>query len=232
MTFTLSASQVQDLISNVDTAIQRIGCDHSLRLTFEWASLQKVNPDNLLDLLEAHGCFCDCEVVCNLPEDAGLSEPLEKQKADNANPWKLPSDYIVSDKTIKFNRHLVSGSTDFKNCYAPNNDILVPAPFGAKARKRVRQSMHFFVGLRSGLPNEIGFIRTCSPITAQQFAKFVRESGHPELSAFRAEEAHFVLSRLQNLPDGTPVAAHFMDVNGINGKRWELRAHRVMLQKR
>jgi len=67
MTFTLITSQVQDLVGKVDSAIQKDGCDHSLRFTFEWASLQKVDQNDLIDLLEAHGCFCDCEVVLNLP---------------------------------------------------------------------------------------------------------------------------------------------------------------------
>ena len=91
--------------------------------------------------------------------------------------------------------------------------------------------MHFFVGLQSGLPNELGFVRDCVPMTAAQFAKTVRESGHPELSSFRAEEAYFVLSRLQKLPEGTPVATHFMDVAGISGKRWELRVHKVIMRQ-
>ena len=232
MTFTLAESQAQDLMSKVDAGIQEHGCDHSLRLTFEWAAIQGIDRDDLLDLLEAHGCFCDCEVVCNLPQDMDVTRSQERQQTDDSNPWQLPPDYKIPDSDKRFDKQLVSDSAEFRNCYAPQGDILTPPPFGTKARKRVKKSIHFFVGLQSGWPNELGCVRDCAPMTAAQFAKIVRESGHPEFSSFRAEEAHFVLSRLERLPEGTPVATHFSEVYGISSKRRELRVHKVIIRKR
>jgi len=160
-----------------------------------------------------------------------VSAPEESQQTDDSNPWKLPPEYKLSDPTRQFCKQLISDPADFRNCHAPEGDILAPPPFGTKARKRVRKSMHFFVGLRSGLPSELGFVRECVPMTAAQFARTVRESGHPEMSSFRAEEAYFVLSGIERLAAGTPVATHFMDVTGMSGKRWELRVHKVIMRK-
>ena len=227
----MSGPLAGDLVRAVEARVHKDGCDHSHRATFEWAEQHGIGHDDLLDLLEAHGCFCDCEVLSNLPEVGDVAMPPDAQQKDSSNPWQLPPDYRVSDPTKTFTKQIVSEPEDLRNCYAPKGDVLVPPPFGAKARKRVRKSVHFFVGLNSGLPNELGLIESTTPTTAAQFAKAVRASGHPELSIFRAKEAFFVLSKLERLSEGTPVATNFLDVTGMSGKRWELRVHKVIMRK-
>ena len=91
--------------------------------------------------------------------------------------------------------------------------------------------MHFFAGLQSGLPSQLGFVLGTEPITPGAFAKQVRESGQAELGSFGAREADFFLSRLEKLKEGTPVATHFMEVQSESGRRNELRVHKVFLRK-
>jgi hypothetical protein len=95
---------------------------------------------------------------------------------------------------------------------------LIPAPKGVKPKKRTRKSVHFFIGLKSGLPNEYGFVIESNKMTAREFAKLIRDSRQSDLTRFTENEADFYLSRLENLKPDTPVGSHFMEKSGLTGK--------------
>src|SRR5262249_52325430 len=63
-----------------------------------------------------------------------------------------------------------------RNTYATDGELLVPAPKAAKARRRVRKSVNFFVGCQSGLPTEVGVVHQCPEISAADFARKVAQS--------------------------------------------------------
>jgi hypothetical protein len=212
----------------VDEKVHSEGCDHTHRFTAQWAALQGIDWDDLLDILEAHGGFCDCEVVMNLNEEKVLAADRPKYIAEGFT-WRLPESFVASPDTL-FDKVILCDPTRASNSHALNEERLVPAPQGATPRKRVRKSVHFFVGIHSGLPSEIGVLAAISPITAMAFAHQVRVGAIHELRAFGEREAAFTLSRIANLPPGTPVGTHFMEINDYTGKTEELRVHKVFMR--
>jgi hypothetical protein len=190
MTVHLAAEQLQQLVSEVENRLESEECDHTLRHTPRWARAQHVNPDDVIDIVESHGGFCDCEVVHNVPVERAIVLEESELVNDPENPWRVPLAYSPPDEATTYSKFLISRQNLKNKCYATNGEWLVPAPQGAKARKRTRRSVHFFVGLRSGLPNEIAFVGDGQPVTAAGFAKAVRDSGFSELRGFTARDAH------------------------------------------
>jgi hypothetical protein len=229
MPLTLDAARVEHLISFVDRHVRRDGCDHTLRFAEEWAREEAVDWHDLLDILEANGGFCDCEVVLNLPDDTVLQSPPASQPAERTNPWLLPPGFTCDPSAI-FTKVIVCQAGIGQNTYANDGELLVPAPKGAKARRRVRKSVNFFVGCQSGLPAEVGVVRECAETSAQDFARKVADSGFEELAPFTYREACFVLSRIATVEPTKPVATHFADQIGIASRREELRVHRVIMR--
>lgn len=85
----LSRGSVESLCSFVDELVRSQGCDHTHRFSREWAATAAIGWDDLLDLLEQNGGYCDCEVVLNLPEEVDLElEAIEMEPA-GANPHRL-----------------------------------------------------------------------------------------------------------------------------------------------
>lgn len=228
MSLTLDASRVESLISFVDRHVRSDGCDHSLRFTEAWANQESVDWHDLLDILEANGGYCDCEVVMNLPDATDLQSPAP-ESAQPKNPWLLPPGFECESSAM-FTKVIVCQDGLGRNSYATDGELLIPAPKGAKARRRVRKSVNFFVGCQSGLPTEIGVVRECPEISAVDFARKVAQSGFEELAAFTFREACFVLSRIATVDHGKPVATHFADQIGIASRHAELRVHRVIMR--
>jgi hypothetical protein len=227
--FVLSRDHIRNLKEHVDARVQIAGCDHSHRFTRAWAEAGSISWEDLLDVLEANGGHCDCEAVLNLPDDADLSPPSPAPAAPAGNAWRLPESFACSEHDT-FTRRLLCDPAIARNTHAAAGEMLVPAPHGAKPRKRVRASMHFFVGCPSGLPAEFGVVREAEPISAADFARWVVGSGVGELSAFTFREAAFLLSKLAPLSPGTAVGTHFMETSGVVGKREELRVHKVLVR--
>ncbi len=222
----ISRTEINSLKSYIEKKLELKPCDHSLRFAKEWAGLNNFDLNDLVDILEENGGFCDCEVRMNLPEKEDLIIQNSKQNIDNNNPWKLPKDYILKEKF--FTKVLISNENCKGNCYAKNGEILIPAPFGAKSKKRTRKLVHFFIGLKSGLPNEYGYVNEIKSITAQDFAKQVRNSKQKDLFCFTEKEADFYLSSLDNLKAGTPVGTHFTEKSGLTGKgETTLKIHKI-----
>ncbi len=229
MSLTLDASRIESLISFVDRHVRSDGCDHTYRFTEEWARQESINWHDLLDILEANGGFCDCEVVLNLPEGADLQSTPAQEPAERTNAWLLPPAFECEASAV-FTKVIVCQEGLGRNTYATDGELLVPAPKAAQARRRVRKSVNFFVGCQSGLPTEVGVVHQCPEISAADFARKVAQSGFAELAAFTFREAGFVLSRIASVEPGKPVATHFADQVGIASRHEELRVHRVIMR--
>ncbi|MGD9126472.1 MAG: DUF2695 domain-containing protein [Planctomycetia bacterium] len=233
MPFELKANDILDLLEYIAEKLEDNACDESLRFTLEWASKREVNQEDLVDLLQENGSFCDCEVVLNISPDDDLSLIEEEAVLDSRDPWKLPPDFEVDNPAKEFTKVIVSDPEGLSNCHTTSGEILVPPPYGTKPKKRMRKLMHFFVGLESGLPSELGFVRLTEPTTSAAFAKRVRNTSHPEFASFGPKEAHFYLSKIENMKEFTPMATHFIDVKMIASKPCtQLRMHKVLLRKR
>lgn len=230
MSKVLKVSDVERLVAAVDTKIRDAGCDHTLRFTEQWAAGNGINWDDLVDVLEVNGAFCDCEVVLNITEDSQLDLPQDTALDTKNNPWLIPVDFTPKHDT--FTKQLVCRHDIARNTYSNDGEVLVPPPRASKPRKRTRKSMHYFVGLTTGLPSEVGIVEETEPFSAAEFARIVRASTPAEFSAFTVREAAFVLSRLANLKAATPVATHFMDKLTMQGqKTCELRIHKILIRK-
>jgi hypothetical protein len=231
MSLTLDSSQVANLITYVDRQVRRDGCDHTLRFAEAWARQEGIDWHDLLDILEANAGYCDCEVVLNLPDGPELQAPPTPAPAPTGrgNPWLLPPNFECDPATV-FTKVIVCQAGLGRNTYANDGELLVPAPRGAKPRRRVRKSANFFIGCQSGLPTEVGVVCECSGTSAAEFACRVAESGFEELAAFAGREAAFVLTRIATVPPGKPVGTHFADQIGIASRHEELRVHRVVMR--
>ena len=224
----LDANEVSELIRSVDDEVRAKGCDHTHRFTAAWARNHSVSWDNLLDALEQNGAFCDCEVVLNLEEDCPLAVEIRSVAVEDSNRWLLPPSFEPTVSVVS--KILIAKEGIGKNNYAHDSEWIVPAPFDAKPRKRIRKSVHFFVGIQSGLPTEIGFVTSIAPMAIGRFAQTIRSCKQPELLMFDNNVAAFVCQKIAKLADGTPVGVDIMERVGVASKHEELNVHRVFLR--
>lgn len=63
--FPLSNELLKSLFAFVDTHVDKEGCDHTHRFTEKWVSENTQQRTPIIEWLEEHGGFCDCEVVAN-----------------------------------------------------------------------------------------------------------------------------------------------------------------------
>ena len=229
MTFTLDQQRVSDLIAHVDRNVRASGCDHSHRFTAAWATQAGVNWDDLLNALEAHGAFCDCEVVLNL-EEGPLTHTPSSNPVDSGNRWLLPPNFSVGPETTA-SKIILSRAGVGQHTHTRDGEWLVPAPVDAKPRKRVRKIVHFFIGVETGLPSEIGVVTDVPPMSIARFAQTIANSPVPELKGFGRDAASFFLGKIAKLPDGTTVATDIADRVGAGAKHQELTVHRVLLRR-
>ena len=229
MPFTLDQTSVSDLVKYVDQNVRAGGCDHSHRFSAEWATQHSINWDDLLDGLEAQGAFCDCEVVLNL-EDGPLACAVGIRPADHENRWLLPSTFSP-DASTTTTKIIVSRTGVGRNTHTKDGEWLVPAPLDAKPRKRVRKSVHFFIGIETGLPTEVGFITAVEPITIARFAHTITNSPIPELHGFDRRVASYVFRKIAGFPDGTSVGTDIVERVGLALKHRELSIHRVIFRR-
>ena len=228
MTFALDENTVGQMIDFVDAHVRRGGCDHTHRFVSLWCREHNIVWDDLLDAIEKRGAFCDCEVVLNL-QGSGLSFESDHDGADRENRWLLPPGFISTLETT--NRMLVARAGIGKNNHASDGEWLVPAPLDAKPRKRVRKSVHYFIGLESGLPTEIGFIQTIEPIAIKELTEMICKSTVAELKHCDERLAGFIAQKIANLNDGAAVGTDIMDRVGVASKHKELTIHRVLLRR-
>ena len=63
--FPLPDELLEKLFAHVSEAVDRDGCDHSLRATQNWLAGRDVDRPSVIAWLEENGGYCDCEVVAN-----------------------------------------------------------------------------------------------------------------------------------------------------------------------
>lgn len=226
----LTANQVNELCVFIENRIKKNGCDHSLKNTFEWAEKNGINKADLIDILESNGGFCDCEVTFNLPEDCDLELEPDNKEADSKNPFKIPLNFQPAENKI-YTKAIFSNSEYGNNNYTKNGELLIPAPFGFKPKKRVRKSMHFFNGTESELPSEIGIVKEIKPTTGKEFAKKIRDLKLGSFAKFSERDAEYYFSRIEKIEIGKPMGTHFMERTGIGGTKIELKIHKVIFRK-
>ncbi|WP_422091122.1 DUF2695 domain-containing protein [Tenacibaculum ovolyticum] len=226
----LTENQVTELCIFIENRIEKTGCEHSLKNTFEWAEKNEINKANLIDVLESNGGFCDCEVTMNLPEDCDLEIELENKEMEFKNPFKIPLNFQQTENKV-YTKAIFSSSEYDHNNYTKNGELLIPAPFGFKPKKRVRKSMHFFNGTDSELPSEIGIVKEIEPINGKEFAKKIRDLKLVSFAKFSERDAEYYFSRIEKIESGKPMGTHFMERTGIGGTKIELKVHKVIFRK-
>ena len=102
----ITGIQIENLKAYIEKKLDSTPCDHSLRFSKDWVDSNGFELNNLIDILEENGGFCDCEVVMNLPDNEDLVIDNDSQTVDTKNSWKLPKDYVPAE----FQCHTCSAS--------------------------------------------------------------------------------------------------------------------------
>ena len=63
--FPLPNELLESLFVSVEAHVAKEGCDHTHRFTDRWLTENKYPRTPILEWLEEHGGFCDCEVTAN-----------------------------------------------------------------------------------------------------------------------------------------------------------------------
>ena len=146
--------------------------------SIEWAKKHGISGDYIdyvweqFDTNDRQRFIGQCHDVSSMVVD--LSTP----EAGQENCWMIPDSYKTSDGDRQFTKFLVSRSTRSSNKFIHTNagEILIPAPYGLKAKKRVRHDWHFLLGIDSVKPAHCGQVEEKDPMTSQQFMDLVTSS--------------------------------------------------------
>ncbi|EAQ80764.1 hypothetical protein DSM3645_12126 [Blastopirellula marina DSM 3645] len=215
------------LISDIDKHVRASGCNHTHQFAQVWAAQNGIDWRDMLDALEQNCMFCDCEIVANLETDQ--LEFIESAVAvEAANRWLSPSLKAADDSMIT--RWIVAKEGLGKNNYAQDGEWLIPAPWGATPRKRVRKTVHFFIGAQSGMPTEVGFVAEIEPQSTAQIVERIAASSVTELSPFDTRVVWFVQQKIARLAVSSAVGTDLREVVGVSGKRRELNIYRVIVR--
>ena len=225
----LTQVQVEDLILYVEGQLDVHLCDHSLKWTLEWAKLNHQNFDDLIDVLDENGCFCDCEVILNVPEEGNLILEEKVSSIDLVNPFKIPIAYEMEEQKV-YSKAIIGINGLTRQCYAKDGEFLFPAPQHYKPKKRMRKLIHFLNGIETGLPSELGIVKTIEPITANAFAKQLRDSNKDFLKKVKKREADFFLTQVASFELNTIVGVDLLERLRNYKMQTELKIHRVILK--
>jgi hypothetical protein len=232
MPLTLDRASVDNLRSFVEVRIRRYGCDATCRFAQEWAQHAPVDWGELSTILEAYRAACDCKVLLRLPDAPDYPPPTETGPPEDGNPWLIEPGFQYTGPAT-FTKVIVGIAPD-RYARAEEGELLVPAPRGARPRRRVRKPnqrlklwTNFFIGCRSGLPSDIGVVQECPAVAALDFARQVARSGFEELARFSFHEAAYVLSRIAFYEPSTRVGAEFADRVGIASRYEALSLPRI-----
>jgi len=229
MSLVLRPEAVESLREFVDSKVRAEGCDHSWRLTDQWATENGVDIGQLREVLGNYGGFCDCEVVLNLADGMELVLPTERP-ATPRNPWLLPPGF--APKTLDGFTHILVGTDKISgNNHHVEGEWVIPAPFELKPKKRIRKLVHYFIGLDSSMPAEVAYVVESAPISAADLVARVNESSVEGLDAFTQTEAAFILERIASMKPGTSVGVSELDKITDRGKHQEIRIHRVLVRR-
>lgn len=218
---------------NID--LERLGdfldgktCDHTFKYSYAWAANNDVPKEAigaLLNELDVHSDVDLAEII----EDIGQSYEIELEERSASGTWLIPPDFIMPPANKVYHQLIVSpnpSETGYR-CYTKACEIIVPAPIDYKPSKKMRKIWHFFVGIDSGLPSEIGIVKSHLPITADRFFEMVNPLAGFE--KFDHQAASFYLEQVAKMKIGRGVSVSFIEVFDGSKKFTSLRFSRRLL---
>ncbi|WP_298137560.1 DUF2695 domain-containing protein [Flavobacterium sp.] len=224
----LTEQQANDLITFVEDKLTTKSCNHKLTFAMQWAKKNKIDLEDFEDLMLEQGCGCDCEVVLNLPDEGDLELEEEKEKnEDNINPFKIPA-IFVEDLSKLYDKALFTSDDLDYNIHTSPNEILIPAPYGYKPKKKMPRGDWFFISSISEMPNGLGFVKQIEPISAIEFSKKIRNSNIECLKDFSPRAASYYFSRIELQQIGNGMWCHFLERTGIGGFSADLKINKAV----
>ncbi|MEM7343316.1 MAG: DUF2695 domain-containing protein [Chloroflexota bacterium] len=67
----LSQAELKSLFDWVEARLIEQGCDHTLRHSEHFLSVQRLPIEEVTNWLQAYGGYCDCEVIANVEDKWG-----------------------------------------------------------------------------------------------------------------------------------------------------------------
>jgi hypothetical protein len=125
-----------------------------------------------------------------------------------------------------FNKILVAKFSPQNGCHVQDGDLLTVKP---RKKLPLQDVAHKFVSVvEPTKTSKFGWVRRVKPFSFSDFKRLVKTDS--EIN--EAEEQHILsmLSSIQSMPDGTPVAATYFS-RGILEKRMVFVVHKVIFQK-
>lgn len=173
---------------------------YTSELCLEWAhenGLRSEHIDSVWDALDAD----DGQQFIRLCHDMS-SIVINLDGSTASNTWMIPESFIpVPNKA--FTKFLVTrlDVTGNRYVYTTEGELLVPAPYGAKPRRRNQHGWHFLLGLASGEQSLCGVVEEGEPHTAKSFLNWIASSECSAAMAGLSErDVSFYLERLSKLP--------------------------------
>lgn len=223
----LTQKQANDLIEFVEEKVATASCKHHLNFALQWAKANNIDEDDFLDAMVEQGCGCDCEILLNLPENGAIEIEEKHKKEDDVNPFKIPTVFVENTERTYTKAVFTSEDLEY-NKYTQPNELLIPAPYGYKPKKKIAKSDWFFISTVSELPNVLGFVKEIDPITASDFAHQIRNTKSEPLKNFSTRAAAYYLSRIDSLPIGNGAWCDFLERTGIGGFSVDLKINKVV----
>lgn len=223
----LTEQQANDLIAFVEDKLTAKSCNHQLTFAMQWAKENKIDLEDFENLMVEQGCGCDCEVVLNLPDDGDLELEEKERSADDKNPFKVPT-LFVEDLTKLYNKALFTSDDLDYNKYTNPNELLIPAPYGYKPKKKMPKRDWFFISAISELPNGLGFVKPIEPISAIEFSEKIKNSNIECLKDFSPRAAAFYLSKIEPQQMGNGMWCDFLERTGIGGFSVDLKINKAV----
>lgn len=223
----LTENQAHMLMQFIAEKLANTSCNNKLKFAKQWAMTHNVDQDDFEDAMIEHGCGCDCEILLNLPEEGVIEIDEIVRMTDEVNPFKIPS-LFIEDTLRTYTKALFTSEDLDYNRYTKPNELLIPAPYGHKPKKKIAKNDWFFLSTKSELPNIIGFVKEIEPVTAIEFAKQVRATEISCLHKFSPRAAAYFLSRIDLIPVGSGAWCHFLERTGIGGFSADLKINKVV----
>ena len=85
----------------------------------------------------------------------------------------------------------------------------------------MRKMWHFFVGLQSGLPSEVGVVKSSPAITAPEFLKMVKAEQLAGFEEFDLPIVCVYLEQTAKMTIGHGVGVHFLEVTDDNFRKFK-----------
>lgn len=201
-------------LEDLENYLSKKSCDHTFTHTFQWAKNHRYPKEAIEELINELEMTCDCDLAESIPD---IGDSFEVQIGEEShlitNKWLIPP-YYTHPSPDKLYKQVIqspnSSETDIRN-YTNRDEILIPAPYGYKSKHKMRKMWHFFVGIDSGNPSEIGIVTACSPQSAQHFLDIVKQRALPGFENFDLLASSFYLESVEKLKLGYGVGVHFLD---------------------